>query len=379
MAIDFEAEGLVEGLDDPDARDARLELLRQLEEAGCTLDQLRTAVAEDRLSSLPLELVFTRGLRYSLHDVVRETGLDERLISRNYLALGLPLPPFDEPALDEDDMESWRLLKALLDAGISEDQMLQMARPSGRWAAQMVDVLRQVFIEAFVEPGDTERDFSLRLARVSEELIPTLGPLTERPLRLHLRERVRHDVINFTEVASGSLPDMRQVGVCFADLVEFTRLSERLPADELGQVTAQLERLAGEAAEPPVQLIKLIGDAAMLVSPEVAPLVDAADRLVAAADEAESLPRLRAGISAGEALNRGGDWYGPTVNLASRITDVADAGSVVASDAVAHVTSDRHRWTALGACALKGVEEEVNLHVLESGRGATATGPAKPR
>jgi adenylate cyclase len=367
MAIDFEAEGLLDGLDDAKARDGRLELLGELAEAGCTLDQLKAAVAEDRLSSLPLELVFTRGLHHSLADVVRETGLDEGFIRRNYLALGLPLPPFDEPALDDDDMESWRMLRALFDAGISEDQILQMARPSGRWAAQLVDVLRQVFVEAFLEPGDTERDFSLRLARLSEELVPTIGPLTERPVRLHLRERVRHDVINFTEVTSGGLPDMRHVGICFADLVEFTRLSERLGPDELGQITARLERLAGEVAEPPIRLIKLIGDAAMLVSPEVPGVVDAAKKLVEAAEQDGSLPRLRAGIAAGEALNRGGDWYGSPVNLASRITDIAEPGSVLASQAVVEATTERHRWTALGGRRLKGFDQEVGVYLLKHG------------
>jgi adenylate cyclase len=370
MAIDFEAEGLLDGLDDGKARDGRLELLRELSEAGCTLDQLKAAVAEDRLSSLPLELVFTRGLHHSLADVMRETGLDEGFIRRNYLALGLPLPPLDEPALDDDDLESWRMLKALFDAGISEDQVLQMARPSGRFAAQLVDVLRQVFVSAFLEPGDTERDFSLRLARISEQLVPTIGPLTERPVRLHLRERVRHDVINFTEVTSGGLPDMQHVGICFADLVEFTRLSERLGANELGQITARLESLAGDVAEPPIRLIKMIGDAAMLVCPEVPRLVDAAEKLVEGAEDDGSLPRLRAGIAAGEALNRGGDWYGSPVNLASRITDIAEPGSVLASQSVVDATSDNRRWTVVGTRRLKGIEAEVSVHRLDAQDGA---------
>jgi hypothetical protein len=134
------------------ARKARLQLLGELSDAGVTLDQLRTAVEEDR-------------------------------------PLGLPLPAFDEPALDEEDMESWRMLRLLFDAGISEEQILQLGRPSGRWAAQIVDLLRQVFVETCFEPGDTERDFGLRLAKLSSDLVPALGPLTERPVRLHLRER----------------------------------------------------------------------------------------------------------------------------------------------------------------------------------------------
>jgi adenylate cyclase len=296
--------------------------------------------------------------------MMSEFGFDEGFVRRNYLALGLPLPAFDEPALDKEDMESWRMLRLLFDAGISEEQILQLARPSGRWAAQIVDLLRQVFVETFFEPGDTERDFGLRLAKLSSDLVPALGPLTERPVRLHLRERVRHEVIGFTELASGELPDTREMGICFADLVEFTRLSEHLPPAELGEITARLEAHAGSVAEPPVRLIKLIGDAAMLVSADLPALVDAARSLVDAAGEDGALPRLRAGIAAGQALNRGGDWYGPPVNLASRITDSAEAGTIVASQAVVEATRDTHSWTALGTRRLKGIDADVELHGL---------------
>jgi adenylate cyclase len=131
-------------------------------------------------------------------------------------------------------------------------------------------------------------------------------------------------------------------------------------------------------AEPPIRLIKLIGDAAMLVCTDVARLVDAAQQLAEAAAEDDSLPRLRAGIAAGEALSRGGDWYGSPVNLASRITDVADPGTVVASDAVVEETSGTHRWTGLGARRLKGIDEDVTLHLLDS-RPSRSTRADPPR
>ena len=62
----------------------------------------------------------------------------------------------------------------------------------------------------------------------------------------------------------------------------------------------------------------------MLVSPEPDALLDAALALVEAADEeGEGFPLLRAGVATGEAMARGGDWFGRPVNLASRITAVA--------------------------------------------------------
>src|ERR1700704_4858237 len=60
----------------------------------------------------------------------------------------------------------------------------------------------------------------------------------------------------------------REIGVAFADLVGFTRLGEDVAPDELGRLAVRLEALATEAATPPVRLVKTIGDAAVLGSPE---------------------------------------------------------------------------------------------------------------
>ena len=65
----------------------------------------------------------------------------------------------------------------------------------------------------------------------------------------------------------------RDTAVAFADLVGFTELGETIPSEELGSVAGRLSRLAEEAIEPPVKIVKEIGDAVMLVSPEPAPLV----------------------------------------------------------------------------------------------------------
>ena len=75
----------------------------------------------------------------------------------------------------------------------------------------------------------------------------------------------------------------------------------------------------------------MLGDAAMLVSPDNDALLDAAIALIEAAEvEGQGFPSLRAGVARGAALSRAGDWYGRPVNLASRITDIAYPGSVLA-------------------------------------------------
>lgn len=363
---DFEAEGLLDGLDGADERAARLDLLAQLTAAGVGFQALRRAVDQDRLAALPVELVFTRDCRFTLNDAIRDSGLDPEFVRRDFLALGLPMPAPDEPAFSEADLESFRMVKQALDLGLPEESMLELARISGRSAAQASEAMIELFARAFLRPGDTERDFGLRFAAVADGLTPALGPLTETPVRMHLRDRVRREVVTRTARTSGELPGTREVGVCFTDLVDFTGLTERLPVQDVAAVTGRFETLAAEVAAPPVRLVKLIGDAAMLVSPDLGAVVHAARELVGAVDRDPALPSARAGVAVGEALNRGGDWYGPPVNLASRITGVAEPGTVVVSDPVSRALRAGFDWRPIGARRLRGIEADVILHQLGS-------------
>jgi adenylate cyclase len=169
-------------------------------------------------------------------------------------------------------------------------------------------------------------------------------------------------VISALERRGGQLPGSREVAVCFADLVGFTRLGEEVAPEELGHLAVRLEALASEAAAPPVRLVKTIGDAAMLASPEPEPLLDAALMLIDAADaEGEDFPQLRAGAAFGRALPRAGDWFGRPVNLASRITAIARPGSVLVEREVRESAKDAYGWSYAGERRLKGIREPVPL------------------
>ena len=359
----FEAEGLLDGLE-PAEREARLDLLSQLAEAGVSIEAMKRAVAEDRLAMLPIELVFTRECKYTLPQALEQSGLSEEFVRRDLLALGLPYPADDELLYTDEDLESFRAVRQVLDTGLPEERMLELARIAGRSAAQSAEAILLTFVRQFLHAGDTERDVGLRLAGLAQALMPSLGPLLETPTRLHMRQVVRREVIGRTERMEGVLPGSREVGVSFADLVSFTSLSESRSVEAVGEVTERLELRASEVAEPPVRLIKLIGDAAMLVSPDVPALVQATATLVREVGHDDLLPAMRAGIAAGPALNRGGDWYGSSVNLASRVTGAADPGAVVATREVMEGAGSGHQWTSLPPRPLKGIEREVEIYQL---------------
>jgi adenylate cyclase len=99
----------------------------------------------------------------------------------------------------------------------------------------------------------------------------------------------------------------------------------------------------------------------MFVSPEPAPLVAVALALVEAVQAAD-LPALRAGIAFGPALLRAGDFYGHSVNLASRVTGVARPESVLCTQEVHDAATEAFEWSFAGKHRLKGIPERVPLY-----------------
>lgn len=99
----------------------------------------------------------------------------------------------------------------------------------------------------------------------------------------------------------------------------------------------------------------------MLAAPDAQALLASTLELVAKVDALEDFPRLHAGAAYGPALNRSGDWYGRTVNLASRITGEAEPGTVIGTKELCDAAGDFCTWTSLGPHALEGVDEEVEL------------------
>jgi len=360
--IDFEAEGLLDGVEG-EAREARRELLERLAAEGVPLQELREAVAGGRLTLLPVERALAGdGPRHTPREVAEIAGVDLGLLQRATAALGIPYPDPDERSLTEAELDAARRVKDFLDAGLPEDGIVQVARTIGMGTARIAEANRELVVRTLMQPGDTERDLALRFAAAAEHLMPLIEPTLVHALRAHTLEQVRRDVIGAADLASGEMGATSEVSVCFADLVGFTKLGEEIAAEELGAVAGRLEEMATAVAEPPVRLIKLIGDAAMLVSGEAEAVTDAALRLLEAADgEGEEFPRLRAGIARGEALAQAGDYYGRPVNLASRITGIAKPGSVLVDGAAKLAAPDAFAYSFAGERRLKGFDARLKL------------------
>jgi adenylate cyclase len=360
---DFAAEGLLDGLEG-EARAARLGLLERLESEGVPLEELRNAVAAGRLALLPVEhAIAGDGARYSAREIAARSGLDVELLRRFRAALGVPYADPDERVATEADLEAALRTKAILDAGFPAEDLLRNARTIGMGMGRIAEANRELVVQNMTQPGDTERDVADRLALAAEQLLPLVADTLTYAFQANLLEQVKRDVIAAADLASGEFGGAVERTVCFADLVEFTRLGEEIAPEELGLVAGRLEEMATAVAQPPVRLVKTIGDAVMLVAPEARDLIEAALTLIAAAEaEGDEFPWLRAGLATGPTLPQSGDYYGRAVNLASRITGVARPGSVLV-DATTRETAgeDGFAYSFAGERRLKGIDSRIKL------------------
>jgi adenylate cyclase len=361
--IDYAAEGLLDDLEG-ETRQARLGLLEQLSADGVTLPELRDAVAAGHLTLLPVERALAgNGPRYSAREVAEISGIDLELLRRFRAALGVPYGDADEKVGTEADLQAALRTKAILDAGLPPEGVLQSARTIGMGMARVAEANRELVVRNLTDPSANERDLANGLVATAEALLPLVGDTLDYAFQVNLLEQVKRDVMGAADLASGEIGGAVERSICFADLVEFTSLGEEIAPEELGQVVGRFEELATSVVAAPVRLVKTIGDAVMLVSAEAEPLVEAAlDLVAAAADEGDQFPVLRAGIATGPTLPQSGDFYGRSVNLASRITGIARPGSVLVDTPTREATGeDDFRYSFAGERRLKGIDARQKL------------------
>ncbi len=165
----------------------------------------------------------------------------------------------------------------------------------------------------------------------------------------------------------------------FADLVGFTRFTAEHGDERAADLAVSFhERVRHLADELGCQVVKAIGDAVMVRSDDGAVALTLARRIFALAKQ-EGFPSLRVGLDTGPAVERNNDWFGSTVNTASRVASLASAGELLitertrdaAREALNVDFSKRRRYR------LKGLPEQTlfgSVHATQPGAELAASG-----
>jgi adenylate cyclase len=293
--------------------------------------------------------------KYTGPEVAARAGMDYETSRRIWRALGFP--DIDESAVEFDDRDAEALtaLKGLLDNGIAFDDFLTVARVYGQALSRMADAETRVFRKHFIDPLLREGVSPEEIVSQVDQIVPALLDLTGLPLEVGHRRHLAMAAQTLSLVGNESATEELAVG--FVDLVGFTRLSDEIGVDDLGGIVTRFEDLATtKCADLGVKMVKVIGDAVMFVSPEPVDVLETGLAIVREAHEDPVLPSARGGLGVGPTLPVAGDYFGRSVNMASRLTAFARPDTVVISQEFHDALPEGYaRVASIGKRRLKGL------------------------
>ena len=271
-------------------------------------------------------------------EVAQESGMDPDDARRLWQALGFPPVSDDDRHFTRSDVAILREVRALLEVDVANrDDVVQLTRVVGQALARVADA--QVTASATrLEQALRERGADALHPSAIAERVVQLAPRLEQFLayvwRRHLLASLRSRSLQPSE-------GDRTLTVGFADLVGFTSLSQALEPHELAVAVDRFEAIAYEhVPEHGGRVVKTIGDEVMFASEDAVAAAEIALSLADAYQREKDLPGVRVGLACGPVLSWEGDLYGSTVNLASRLVNLAHAHSVLVSDELGTALQD---------------------------------------
>ncbi|MGH2755094.1 MAG: adenylate cyclase regulatory domain-containing protein [Actinomycetota bacterium] len=290
----------------------------------------------------------------TLPEVAQRSGLEVEIMHRIWRALGFPPIEENEVEFNDEDLAALRTLKAVMDQGVPLEDVLALGRVYGASLSRIADAETRMFHSRFVTPreGEDHAQLADRLDPAVRSLVDLSGNLLDHLHRRHLVNALQ--AFEFTRPSEGQ---MEQMTVSFVDIADFTRLSGDLVDRELEGLLETFELIVLDACtDAGCRFVKMIGDAAMFVSPDPAKALAAARSVVSDIAGREDFPEARVGIDHGNALPLGGDYFGPAANTAARVTGFARPGTIVVTkDFLAALGDDALDVAKLGSHKLKGV------------------------
>jgi adenylate cyclase len=353
-----------------DAR--RAELVQSLEKAGIPMEGLAAAI---RGGTLALDFLDAAAYdRFSLlSDVTfgqlsEKTGVPLNLLTLIREVAGSAAPDPDD-RVREEELAVADFVAAQVKAGFRPIAIERLLRVQGEALRRMAETeadwwQSEVIAPAIAAGGDAEMlgadDFATELSTLAERSIVA----TYHAQQAHAW--TGNIITGFEQLmANAGLHSRleRPPAVCFLDITGYTRMTQERGDAAAAELATNLSRVVDRTAvRHGGRTIKWLGDGVMFVFPEVGPGVVAAlemaDGVVGA-----GLPPSHVGLHAGPVIFQGGDYYGATVNMASRIAEYARPGEVLVSQAVVDASSTPQvTFTEIGPVELKGVSGAVQLH-----------------
>jgi adenylate cyclase len=350
----------------------RVTLVSSLVTAGIPLDGLGAAIRSGHVSLAFLDAPaferFSAFTNVTFAEQARLSGVSVELLMQIREAAGFPSPLPDD-RIREEEMPYAELLETATAAGFRVASMLQLMRVQADSLRRMAETESKQWQTEVIAPA-------VAAGRRPDEVLgddfgDRMSMLTERAMigMYHLQQAQAwgSNIIEGLEqmLAAAGLHSRldHPPAMCFLDITGYTRLTQ-----ERGDAAAAdlAERLGGLVKRTSVKYggrpVKWLGDGVMLHFPNPGPGVVAALEMVTGVAEA-GLPPAHVGLHAGPIIFQEGEYYGQTVNVASRIAEYARPGEVLVSqEVVDEAVGANVAFREIGPVELKGVSGAMRLH-----------------
>jgi class 3 adenylate cyclase len=301
-------------------------------------------------------------------EMAEQLGVEFHDLAQLYSTWELPAPS-PEQSLRKDDVQMLDALRLLSRQGVDIPSFLGGTRFFGENMRRLAESQVRSFVGEIIEPmlasGAPILDVLEQAAPMSGKIQPAGEELVGWLHWRHFEAAVVHETVQLLETLmerAGFAPPRpaHPPAIAFLDVGGYARLSGET-GEEIDLATGLAQVVWGASQPQSGKPVKFLGDGVMFHFPDPRAAVLTALDIVAEL-EGTDMPPARVGINAGPVVFRDGDYFGRTVNLASKITEYARPREVLVSEEVVRETADGVRFEPIGNIALKGLLEPVPLY-----------------
>jgi adenylate cyclase len=359
--------------DDLDAGSVRRAMLLSVcIDAGIPLETLGRAMREGFVSLNVLDRQYYarwgERLEITWEDLAAQSGIPLDVLQQMYAAVGFAPPePQDHPRADEPDLVAAG--GVIIRTGVDPQILLRMLRVYGenfrRIARSETGLWHDLIDVPAQRAGATQRELLDQGAEFGDAIMSVVDGSTMaiyRRMQEHawMGDLVEHLELALVEAGLYTKPD-RPATMAFMDLTGYTALTEERGDETAAELATSMAQLVQRTAtHHDGEAMKFLGDGVMFRFRDPTAGVRGALEVVGATQPL-GLPPAHVGMHIGAVIERDGDVFGRTVNLASRLSGKAGPGEVLVSRDVADACQASVGFTPLGAVELKGVAEPVPL------------------
>jgi adenylate cyclase len=351
----------------------RAQLTRTLENAGIPLDGLAQLIRRGRISlsflDTPTYERFAALSDVTFAQLAERTGVPLELLVVVREATGSAVPQATD-FVREDELQIVPFLELQLKLGFRPAAIERLLRVTG-------DSLRRMALQEadwwYTEVMAPRLGKGMTMSEAANSTQPINEALTDAAEQALLATwHANQSYAWTTNIINGLEQTLAQTGLyskldrppamCFLDITGYTRLTQERGDEAAADMARQLSRLVERTSVRYTgKPVKWLGDGVMFYFREPGPGVVAALDMLDGVTDA-GLPPAHVGLHAGPVLFQEGDYFGQTVNVASRIADYARPGEVLVSQAVVDASQGADAtFTEIGPVELKGVSGAIQL------------------